>query len=244
MSWKKRAYDRNWKILKKQIEEYEILEPDIERDPSIFEFDDVFKYFEFYVYEYGFACTNEKNVLAKFKDLCVFMDWNNLYSKNMNIFTSKNEENKLLWLKLIISNENLNINVDLNSFSNFYYYKKIAESLNWNNLYNVKKSELDDFIAIKLRFDLNNLKKLQEIIKFYDLQIEFNHEIVPKSKRQCRKLIKKYLYVNIYDYVGESNKKFDDFEELRNYTFKKKYFYPLKKAKSDYKLKTMLRHML
>lgn len=92
--------------------------------------------------------------------------------------------------------------------------------------------------------DLNNVLKLKEIITFYNLHTKFNNEIIPNSKTQCRKRRIKYLYVNIYDYVGKSTKRFNHLKDLQKYTFKNKCFYPLNKAKGDYKLKIMLRSLI
>jgi len=66
---------------------------------------------------------------------------------------------------------------------------------------------------------------------------------MPKTMDECKEILEKYLYVNIYDFVGGSEQSFNSLKDLRHYTTENHLFYPLDQAKENYVYRILLRHL-
>lgn len=240
MRWSRRACEEKRRLFEEQMDENGIEEySDFSRDPSIFEFADIFQYFDYYVKHFDFQYDENKNAIEIFNDLCWSMDWNDLYYRNKCRFNSQQDKQNRQWLDNLIKDNKLKINLKTNR-SLTEIFEDLAYELNWNDIRNEKKIVLDQFISEKVGRDLRSLKKLQEIIVFYEVDKDFNDGYIPKTIIKCRKLIKKYLFINIYDYIVESTQKFKTLGDLREYSIKNEMIFPLNEAKKDNILKNLL----
>ena len=209
--------------------DYRISDFDIIRRENYNTIEEFFEYFET---NYDFRGINIQNSMQKFQQLDRFMSWNNFKIEQRSYFNSLNMTDKRFYIQefyrhynLIYSNENPN-----KCFK--YLCKEIF------NLYSEAKRFLTDFIGTYVEDQFEKLEDLQNIIQRYNL-ISLNE--VPNTVSECRDLIKRNLFVNIYDFAAGNNKKFRSLQELRYYTIKNELFYPLKEAKETFAFKVLLR---
>ena len=80
-----------------------------------------------------------------------------------------------------------------------------------------------------------------DLIKKYGIDKQIRK--IPKTMDECKEILEKYLFVNIYDFAGGNTQSFNSLKELRYYTAEHHLFYPLEQAKDNDVYKILLRHL-
>jgi len=196
--------------------------------------DQFFKYFE---EKYGFEIKDKKeNYLKLFDKLAKSIGWNDiLSSKKEFISKMKNYEKK------IFIDQNFNFH-KLEAMPNLGLNEKfiqLSNYLGWENYYSLLKVEFFKIIGVQVESQFQKLPSLKAIISRYNL---VSSSEIPESINKCKKIIRKKLYVNIFDFINQNNtEKFDDLNSLRKYTIDYQLIYPLTQAKEEFCYKVLLR---
>lgn len=264
MNWGQRAAARHKNELKELLNNYENYEEDYncEEDGDYFEYEDeeeynsdnyyedddydinnfnnVHEYFEYFKNSYNFRYDSYENAKITFKKLAKFMKWSKKSFYERNEFyrlESKQEKKEYLRRKQEkygwVYQQNRNISLD-------NHFEDLCEYMGWDQ-YEKKEREFDDLVSFQVENVSENVETLRKTIIFYGIHRMLDE--MPSTLTQCKKVMKKYLFVNIYDYVVGNKKKFEDLQSLRRYTFENDLFYKKEEAKKHLVKKILLRKM-
>jgi hypothetical protein len=186
-----------------------------------------------------------QNCYSLFNSLKTSLEWTNVYSYKLRSFNYLQEGVYQKYLNVNLSRHNIKFN------SNDHYelkFEKLAEKLLWKDYAKLFTFKFNELVGAEAERISQDLKSLQEIIKRYKLLRK--NEKIPDDIDECKKIIKNYLFVNIYDFINLKKKEvlgvtyFDNIRDLSIYTRDNKLFYPLQEAKENFIYKVLLKVLL
>lgn len=184
-----------------------------------------------------------QNCYSLFKSLKTSLEWTNVYSYKLRSFNYLQEGVYQKYLNVNLSRHNIKFD------SNEHYdskFEKLAEKLLWKDYAQLFTFKFNELVGAEAERIAKDLKSLQEIIILYKL---LRPNEIPDDIESCKEIIKKYLFVNIYDFININKEEvlgetyFDNVWDLSIYTKDNKLFYPLQEAKEHFIYEVLL-HML
>jgi len=221
--------------IKMKDSEYQNLVEDLKKIEII---NSTAEFFEYFNKKYNdYTIENEKeNYLKKFKKLAKKRNWKNLYSEKLNSFYYLEENEVEPYLKANFDFYGLdyvpnNFEDDFNNFAIF---------MNWEDFYDIFLYRFNQLAGKDSEEKFKNLNDLQKIL----IRYEISPKNVPTTLIECKNMIKKHLFVNIYDFINEkSTKKFLDIKALSAYTNNNNLIYPRQSAKKNFCYKALLKKL-
>ena len=196
-------------------------------------------YFNYYRENYGFHYSSIGNASKLFYQLAKFMKWSYEYSYQLNHFnrTLKSNIDRRDYLKEMEKKTGWKEDSRYNLNENF---EDLSDYMHWKD-FSQKEEEFDRLVAILCEKRFSTIKECQKIIKWYGL--DENYGEMPNKLKGCRNFLENKLFANIYDFVAENKKRFENLKKLRTYTRKNHLYYPLEKAKEKITYKVLLKKL-
>jgi hypothetical protein len=208
------------------------------------------EYYQYYAATTGFKVNNRENYSANFDRLATYMNWDERnYQTQWKTFFTYVLQNDMPVCKHLSAQEFFdyfayNFGFYYNTYDYHTAFEQLSESMNWDKeirrimkgyYEHPVKNDLDTLYSEK------SLESLQDVIRFYELCDE---TLIPCTIPDCKKMLEKDLFANIYDFISGSTLRFENAERLAEYTFDSGKCFSREKAKKDMKYKCLLRHLL
>lgn len=203
------------------------------------------EFFGYFETNYEFPYQNESansqtNARELFNKLTEFMQFDAIYYRykdHLNSFSHSSAKEDFLIQKF----KSLKVEYDPNcSFAQSLNY--LATNVGWkfsHKFLEVLNQIIQSQAASKFE-KLEDLKKILIRYGFYN-----NKDEIPNKISELKDIIKKKLFVNIYDFIIPENIiQFKDIFALSKYTWKNKLNYPLQDAKNTFSSKVLLKKLI
>ena len=117
--------------------------------------------------------------------------------------------------------------------------------MGWN-AYERKRTDFNYLVGLLSEKKFDNVELMLKLIKSYGLEAKESR--IPRTFDECKIFLEKYLFVNIYDFISDDEEekkiKFNNLQELKNYTKMRNLYFPLNQAKNVLAYRILLRHLL
>jgi hypothetical protein len=195
------------------------------------------EYFKYFIDNYNFELEDISiNYLSAFDELANFNGWWDILSMQRRKFYKLKDDEKKNFIDQNFNFHKIQDTPDLNIYDKFDQLSKILE---WEDYYSLSKKKFFQVIRAQVENLFEKLEDLKYIIKRYNLLPIIE---IPDNYGKCRKIVRFYLYVNIFDFINPNNdRKFEDLESLRQYTIDNRLIFPVEKAKKNFCYKVLLK---
>ena len=207
---------------------------------NISQFSSLNKYFDFFKnkYNFDFDSMELRNPKELFEQLSRSMRWSRKHNYELGkLQRIRDHEEKESHVKMLCEENEYDYDFEIDSYGNF---ENLSGYLGWN-IYNNRRDDFNELVGSVAERKFSTVELMIDLIKKYGIDKQIGK--IPKTMDECKEILEKYLFVNIYDFAGGSTQRFNSLVDLRKYTAENNLFYPLEQAKDNYVYRILLRHL-
>jgi hypothetical protein len=194
-------------------------------------------YFKYYTVTAGFIYAKRLNLLQNFEKLARHLNWDEetYWVAWKDFFTYLRENHMPIFKELTTKDFFKYFKDTFGIYITDDYRCALGELIEALALDSEDKAILSTYYQHTLRNDL------KEVIRYYNLCDERD---IPMNIKGCRAMLEEMLFANINDFIAQDKIKFENAEELANYTQETGKWFPREIAKKNIKYRSLLRQLV